>query len=43
MFTLQGKFDKADVTKQNAEYMPPVNTLGNIEPRNNNIKNIFKN
>jgi hypothetical protein len=43
VFTQQGKYNKADVTKQNAEYMLPVNTQGNnIEPENN-IKNIVKN
>jgi hypothetical protein len=35
----KSKYNKADVTKQNAEYMLPVNTQGNnIEPENN-IKN----
>ena len=42
MFTQQGKYDKADVTKQNAEYSPTVYTLGDIEPRNT-INNIVKN
>jgi hypothetical protein len=37
VFTLQVEYNKADVTKQNAEYTLPVNTQGN------NIKNIVKN
>jgi hypothetical protein len=35
VFAKQGRFEKADVTKQNAEYTPTVNTLVNI------IKNKF--
>jgi hypothetical protein len=35
VFTKKGRFKKADVTKQNEEYTPTVNTLLNI------IKNKF--
>jgi hypothetical protein len=41
MFAKKGRFEKADVTTLNAEYMPTVNTLGNIVMRN--IKNTVKN
>jgi hypothetical protein len=30
VFAKKGRFEKADVTKQNAEYTPTVNTLVNI-------------
>ena len=43
MFTQQVKYNKADVTKQNAEYMLPVNTQGNNIEQENNVKNIVKN
>ena len=38
---MKGRFEKADETKQNAEYTPTVNTLVNIVTRN--IKNTVKN
>jgi hypothetical protein len=34
VFAKKGRFEKADVTKQNAEYTPTVNTLVNIVTRN---------
>jgi hypothetical protein len=41
MFGKKGRFEKADVMTQNAEYTPTVNTLVNIVTRN--IKNTVKN
>jgi hypothetical protein len=34
VFTKRVKYNKADVTKQNAENTLPVNTQGNIEQKN---------
>ena len=41
VFAKKGRYEKADVTTQNAEYTPTINTLVNIVMRN--IKNIVKN
>jgi hypothetical protein len=41
VFAKKGKFEKADVTTQNTEYTPIVNTLVNIVTRN--IKKTVKN
>ena len=40
-FTLQGKLNKVVVTKQNVEYTPSVNALGDYQPYNT-TKNIVK-
>ena len=34
VFAKKGRFEKANVTKQNAKYTPTVNTLVNIVQRN---------
>ena len=39
VFTKKGRFEKADMTKQNVEYMPTVNTQVNIIK--NNIPDVF--
>ena len=41
VFAKKGRFEKADVTRQNAEYMLTANTVVNIVTRN--IKNTVKN
>jgi hypothetical protein len=41
VFAKKGRFEKADVTRQNAEYTLTANTLVNIVTRN--IKNTVKN
>jgi hypothetical protein len=39
VFTKKGRFEKTDVTKQNAEYTPTINTHVNIV--NNKLPNLF--
>jgi hypothetical protein len=34
VFTVKGRFEKTDVTKQNAEYTPIINTHVNIDKNN---------